>query len=98
MFDAETTKKTTKMSNSTTVIKTNSTHEARIEGGEIKIYLRAFGDEAATVNGILYEAYQYAAEYLYSMLLERKEDLDTIFDGYDEDNRVNVAEANAELN
>lgn len=64
------------------IIKENSTHKAVRENGRISIY----------TNGFDIEELHYDDEFLYSIPEEDEDDLFAIFERYDEDNRVNVAE------
>jgi len=70
------------------ILKENSTHKAVLEpGGKIKIYIKGFEIDDM----------KYDDEYLYSIPVEDEDDLFAIFERYDEDNRINVAEANVEF-
>ena len=77
------------------ILKENSTHKAVKENGKIRIYLKGLSIEKGYVypNGDVEEDdFFLAGEYLYSLPLEDEDDLLSIFDRYDEDNRINVAE------
>ena len=70
------------------VLQQNSTHKAVQIDGVIKIYLKGceFGKPSDSDYLI------FKDEYLYSISLENKDDLFSIFERYDEDNRINCAE------
>ena len=69
------------------ILKQNSTHKAVSEDGKIKIYIKGFEIDDLKVKD----------EYLYSIPLKNKDDLFDIFERFDEDNRINRAEANGEF-
>lgn len=68
-------------------LKQNSTHKAIHQNGRIEIWTKGFIDED----------FELKEEYLYSIPTSNKDDLFAIFERYDEDNRINVAEANEEF-
>lgn len=70
-----------------TVLQENSTHQAVKNGNQIEIWIKG-----AEIDDLKFEP-----EYLYSIPLENKDDLLSIFDRLDEDNRINVAEFRAVL-
>jgi len=69
------------------IIKENSTHKAVKENNRIAIYIK----------GIDLEELHYPDEFLYSIPLENEDDLFAIFERYDEDNRINMAQFEAEM-
>ena len=75
-------------------LKEISTHKAVEENGVIKIYLKGFSIKAKVVNGVYYPEYSCEDELLYTLPTEEEENLLSIFERYEEDNRVNVAELN----
>lgn len=69
------------------ILKQNSTHQAIQQNGRIEIWTK----------GVKEEDFELKAEYLYSIPTNNKDDLFAIFERYNEDNRINVAEANEEF-
>ena len=67
-------------------LKENSTHKAleNKEKNTIEIWTQGFKDED----------FELKSEYLYSIPLSHVDDLFAIFERYDEDNRINMAELN----
>jgi hypothetical protein len=80
-----------------TILKQISTHKAVYENGEISVYLNELHIPSGMFNGVWYAESSYPSEKLYTLPLNRKDDLEAIFDRYEEDNRVNVAELNEEV-
>lgn len=68
-----------------TIIQQNATHKAVREHGRINIYLK----------GIDYEYIHMPDELLYFILEDEEDDLFEIFERYDEQNRINMAEFQA---
>lgn len=69
------------------ILKENSTHKAVKENGRINIYLK----------GIDYEDIHMPAELLYFIMEDEEDDLFAIFERYDENNRINMAEFMASI-
>jgi hypothetical protein len=67
--------------------KENGTHKAVEYKGRIGIFLKGFALEDLT----------FEDELLYTISLDREDDLESIFDDIAETNRVLLAEANGEL-
>jgi len=70
------------------LITQNATHKAVLEHGQISIYLKGFDFEGITQPD----------EFLYAIAEDMEDDLFAIFERYDEDNRINVAEFQAFIN
>ena len=70
------------------IIKQNATHKAVREHGHISIYLKGF-----TI-----EDFSCEDEFLYFIQEEQEDDLLAIFERYDEDNRINIAEFKSAMN
>lgn len=68
-----------------TIIQQNATHKAVRENGRINIYLK----------GIDYEDIHMPDELLYFILEDEEDDLFEIFERFDEQNRINMAEFQA---
>ena len=69
------------------IIAQNATHKAVREHGQISIYL----------NGFEFEGITEPDEFLYAISEDMEDDVFAIFERYDEDNRVNMAEFEASL-
>jgi len=69
------------------ILKENSTHKAVQDGNRIKIYSKGFSIEEMTWPDI----------FLYSIPAKNEDDLFEIFEQYDEENRINVAEFTEEI-
>ena len=68
-------------------LKENSTHKAVAENGRISIYIK----------GIQIDDLNFPDEFLYSIPSENEDDLFEIFERFDENNRINMAEFAAEM-
>ncbi len=82
------------------VLKQISTHKAVKENGKISIYANGINIPVGYKypNGeIETEGFLIEPEFLYSIPAENEDDLFSIFERYEEDNRINVAEANAQF-
>jgi len=71
-----------------TIIKQNATHKAVRENGQISIYLKGFD----------YEGITEPETFLYAIAEDMEDDVFAIFERYDEDNRINVAEFKSFVN
>ena len=69
------------------ILKENATHKAVKENNEINIYCKGFDIDDM----------HYPEEFMYSIALDMEDDILAIFERYDEDNRINMAEFQAEL-
>lgn len=78
------------------ILQQNSTHKAVQENGVINIYLKGIPKDHPDMQGL--PEFCYHDEKLWTIGIEYKEDLFAIFERLDEDNRINVAEANAAMN
>ncbi len=72
------------------IIQQNSTHAAVKTDTKIEIWTIGFEDKAD-------DGFKILPEMLYSIPLENEDDLFDIFEKYDEDNRINLAEANGTI-
>lgn len=70
--------------NTEKILQQNATHKAVDNGKTIGIYIKGF-----EVHGM-----KFPDELLYSIPKSHKDDLFAIFERFDEDNRINVSEAN----
>ena len=68
-------------------LKENGTYKAVGYKGEIGLFLKGFVIDKLTFKDVL----------LYTIPLEHEDDLEGIFDGLEETNRILLAEANGEL-
>ena len=73
------------------ILKSNSTHKAVQNGNRISIFIKGFECGKPTDSDYL----KFEDEYLYGIPIENKDDLFSIFEIFDENNRCNVAEANS---
>jgi hypothetical protein len=71
-------------------LKENNTHEAikNVINGKIDIYIKGL---------TLEDGYSFDAEYLFSIDGSQIDDLEAIFDRFDEENRINRAEFYQEM-
>lgn len=69
------------------ILKQISTHKAILNGNKIDIF----------ITGFEIEDLKYEDEFLFSIPANEEDDLLAIFDRFDEDNRINRAEANEEF-
>jgi len=69
------------------IIQQNVTHKAVREHGQISIYQKGFD----------YEEITFPDEFLYAIAEDMEDDLFAIFERYDEDNRIMLAEFKAAL-
>lgn len=70
-----------------TLLQQNSTHVARRNGDLIDICIKA----------LVFEDMSFPEEHLYSIPAKNEDDLLAIFERLDENNRINLAEANQEF-
>lgn len=68
-------------------LKENGTHKAVVYKGKIGLFLKGFTLDELT----------FKDELLYTIPLDYKDDLESIFDGLEETNRILLAEANGEV-
>lgn len=69
------------------IIQQNATHKAVREHGQISIYIKGFDFEGITGQ----------EQFLYAIAEDMEDDVFAIFERYDEDNRINVAEFETEM-
>lgn len=69
------------------ILKQNNTHKAVLENGRINIYIKGF-----EIDDL-----KYSDEFLWWIPVEQKDDLFAIFENFDEQNRINRAEAAVEF-
>ena len=76
------------------VLRQNSTHVAILDGSHIVVFIKGleiYTDATQTDTELSWQP-----ERLYALPIEEQDDLDAIFERYDEDNRCNLAEANGD--
>lgn len=71
-------------------LRENNTHEAikNVINGKIDIYIKGMTFE---------DGFCFAPEYLYSIDGSEEEDLQCIFEGFEEQNKINLSEARNEF-
>jgi len=69
------------------ILQENSTHKAVVNGNQIDI----------SIKGFEIDDLKFDDELIYSIPLENEDDLMAIFERFDEDNRCNMAEFNAQM-
>lgn len=79
------------------VVKQNSTHKAIQNDRKNRIEIWSKGLSLPETTPGAGDALEIKPEYLYSIPIENKDDLFSIFENLDEQNRINIAEANEEF-
>jgi hypothetical protein len=77
-----------------TIIADISTHKAVKVDGKINVYLKGF---SMGVHELSEETIEFEDELLYTLPLENEDDILPMFEGFKENNRINLAEANGDF-